>query len=221
MVFAPGRARIPSCLFSQNLQEPGISGCLWTAKPREPLRSRVPWPHSHPVWGQNTAKHQCPCPLQPQALVSRGGKCARGTRGMFHRVPQHVSPPRLLSPKCIWKYQLLCQTRDKSELMDSKPGKGNPGIHACAQQNHVDFFFFSLKTRLKARLLIRQPFRREKAAMGCLSRESESRGLYGVLVPCLHLGESSSQTSERSVVHKGRWPECLRGGRRDLPAVSW
>lgn len=141
---------------------------------------------------------------------------------MFHRASPHVSPPRLLSPagKCSWKYQLLCQTWDKSELMDSKPSKGNPGIHACTQQNHVDFFF-SLETRLKARLLIRQPFQREKAAMGCLSRESEPRGLCGVLVPRLHLGESSSQTSERSAVHKGRWPECLRGGRRDLPAVSW
>lgn len=149
LVFAPGRARIPSCLFSQNLQEPGISGCLWTAKPREPLRSRVPWPHSHPVWGQNTAKHQCPCPLQPQALVSRGGKCARGTHGMFHRVPPHVSPPRLLSPKCIWKYQLLCQTRDKSELMDSKPLREIQAFMHAHSKITWTFFFFPWKPGLK------------------------------------------------------------------------
>lgn len=70
-----------------------------------------------------------------------------------------------------------------------------------SEQNHVDFFF--LKNRLKGRLLIRHPFWREKIATGCLSRESEQCGLYGVVVPCLHLGERRSQTSEGFVVHEG------------------
>lgn len=32
-VFSLGRAWIPSCLFPQDLQKPGISGCIWTVKP--------------------------------------------------------------------------------------------------------------------------------------------------------------------------------------------
>lgn len=60
--------------------------------------------------------------------------------------------------------------------MVSRLVKGVPGIHACTEQNHVDCFF--LETRLKARLLIRHLFQREKMATGCLLRDS---GLHGLL----------------------------------------
>lgn len=61
--------------------------------------------------------------------------------------------------------------------------------------------FFSLETRLKAGLFIRQPSQRENTAMGFLSRERELHGSREMLVPCLYLGESRSKTFEGFVVH--------------------
>lgn len=88
--------------------------------------------------------------------------------------------------------------------MDPKLAKGDPGICTCRVKSCelFGFFYFSffLKTRLKARVLIRHPFQKEKPAMGCLSRESKLQGPYGLLVPCLR--ESRPQTSERFTVHK-------------------
>lgn len=87
-------------------------------------------------------------------------------------------------------------------------------------QSRITWIVFSWKPGLKQGSwsgIFSRERRWQRAAcwgtVGCM-------GCCGVLVPCLHLGISRSQTLERVVVHKGQLSEYLWGGHWDLPAAS-